>query len=182
MTKGIHALLMIGAIVASSVSSSVGAASPDEQTFAYAQYGQWDSARQVSFGIETPWPIQFSGDRWTTFWQGELGEWFTKKNGRMYKDSTEIALGPVGRYYFDVDHSFYFDGVANIGFITPRYWRDSEQEGSAFDFGGGFAFGYRFGGDKSNEISLRAEHFSNGGLRDPNPGRNFFQIRYAKSF
>ena len=179
MGKSFGVLLVIAALMV----PAIGTAAPaDEGNFVYGQYGQWDSARQAVVGLESPWPIHFQGDSWTTFWQGELGEWWTKKDSQHYTSSTEVAVGPVGRYFLNQDHSFYAEGVANIAFIGPRYWRDSEQEGTAFDFGGAMALGYRFGAGLGNEISLRAEHFSNGGLRDPNPGRNFFQIRYAVAF
>ncbi len=171
--------LLVAAAIAPAISM---AAPPDQGNYVYGQYGQWDSARQAVVGVQSPFPIHYEGDNWTTFWQAELGEWWTKMDGKHYTSSTEIALGPVGRYYLNQSRSFYAEGVANIGFIGPRYWRDSEQEGTAFDFGGAMALGYRFGASYGNEISLRAEHFSNGGLRDPNPGRNFFQIRYAASF
>ena len=45
-----------------------------------------------------------------------------------------------------------------------------------------FNFGYRFGETRSSELAIGAEHFSNGGLKDPNPGRNFFQVRYSMAF
>jgi hypothetical protein len=179
MGKQIRLLLAAAAAIVPVLSF---AAPPDQANFVYGQYGQWDSARQAVIGVQSPWPIHYEGDNWTTYWQGELGEWWTKKDGEHYTSSTEIALGPVARYFLNERHSLYAEGVANIGFIGPRYWRDSEQEGTAFDFGGAMAFGYRFGPSFGSEISLRAEHFSNGGLRDPNPGRNFFQIRYAFSF
>ena len=179
MRKQLGILMVALASIIPAISS---AAPPDDGNFVYGQYGQWDSARQAVVGVQSPWPIHYSGDNWTTFWQGELGEWWTKRDGEHYTNSTEVALGPVGRYFISDSHSLYLDGVANIGFITPRYWRDDEREGSAFDFGGAIALGYRFGAAFGNEVSLRAEHFSNGGYKDPNPGRNFFQIRYAVAF
>jgi hypothetical protein len=183
MSKTLRALLAASSLLAGLLSSAAFAAdSPDQSLWGYAEFGSWDSARQVVIGIESPWPIHYQGDNWTTFWQAELGEWFTRKDNASYQSSTEIAFGPVGRYYLTSDQAWYAEGIANIGFITPRYWRGAEQEGSAFDFGGGFNFGYRFGASRSSELSLGAEHFSNGGYRDPNPGRNFFQVRYSIAF
>jgi len=169
------------AVIATSPAVSI-AASPDEQLFAYIQYGQWDSAREATFGLETPWPLHLEGEQWTSFWQGELSEWRTKMDGRHYVSSAECAIGPVGRYFFDESRALYFEGVVNLALISPRFWRDSEQQGSVLNFAGAFAFGYRFGQNKSSEISVRAEHFSDAGIRVPNPGRNFFQLRYATHF
>ncbi len=179
MSRLIHILLMLACLFGTSLSP---AATPDDASLAYLQYGQWDSAREGAVGIQTPWPISFGDGPWSTFWQGELGDWFTKKQGREYESSGEIAVGPVGRYYLNGARALYLEGLINISFVAPRFWRDSEQQGTVFNFGGAFAFGYRFGQSETNEISIRSEHFSNGGLREPNPGRNFFQIRYAHAF
>ena len=34
----------------------------------------------------------------------------------------------------------------------------------------------------ADEIELRAEHYSNGGIKLPNPGENWFQLRYMNWF
>ena len=39
-----------------------------------------------------------------------------------------------------------------------------------------------FGEQKLNEISLRFEHHSNAAIKQPNPGENFLQLRYARRF
>jgi hypothetical protein len=156
--------------------------SPDQGTFGYIQYGQWDSAREAALGLYVPGPIQFHGDDWTTFWSLEVGEWLTRKDNASSRASSELAIGPIGRYYFDTARDFYFQGMAGFAAVAPRFWRGSEQQGSVLNFVGSFAFGYRFGHAKSSEISLGAGHVSNGGLSEPNPGRNFFQLRYATSF
>ena len=36
--------------------------------------------------------------------------------------------------------------------------------------------------DGRDEIELRAEHYSNGGIAHPNPGENWFQLRYMHWF
>jgi lipid A 3-O-deacylase len=42
--------------------------------------------------------------------------------------------------------------------------------------------GRSFGGHGKNEISLRLQHFSNGGIKKPNPGENFVRVRYTRRF
>jgi lipid A 3-O-deacylase len=180
MKRIYRALVLFACIFSTKISA---AAEGDSQNLFYAEYGQWDSAREGAIGIQLPGPFQFSAEsRWVTFWDAELGVWFTKKDSRNYVTSAEGALGAVGRYYWTERRDFYFEGVAGIGLIAPRFWRDSEQQGSIPNFAGGFGFGYRFADAHSSEISLRAEHFSDGGFRDPNPGRNFFQLRYGARF
>jgi lipid A 3-O-deacylase len=43
--------------------------------------------------------------------------------------------------------------------------------------------GYVLGGSKGrDETQLRLGHFSNAGLRNPNPGEDYLQLRYARRF
>jgi lipid A 3-O-deacylase len=41
------------------------------------------------------------------------------------------------------------------------------------------AIGRRFGASKEHEVMLRLQHFSNAGIKHPNPGEDFLQLRYA---
>ena len=66
--------------------------------------------------------------------------------------------------------------------ITPRFRTDDRSFRSVLNFGTHLALGCDFGEARQHEISLRAEHFSNAGIRRPNPGENFVQLRYAYRF
>jgi len=50
------------------------------------------------------------------------------------------------------------------------------------NFGDHIALGLRLGDRQEHELQLRVEHFSNAGLRKPNPGENFGQVRYVWRF
>jgi len=42
--------------------------------------------------------------------------------------------------------------------------------------------GRSFGADRRRELSLRLSHSSNAGIKEPNPGETFLQLRYAVKF
>jgi hypothetical protein len=48
---------------------------------------------------------------------------------------------------------------------------------TAFQFGSHAGFGYRFGPRSSYDISYRFQHLSNAGIKRPNGGINFHQVR-----
>jgi len=48
---------------------------------------------------------------------------------------------------------------------------------TAFQFGNHIGVGYRFGTKSSYDISYRFQHLSNAGIKHPNAGINFHQIR-----
>ena len=66
--------------------------------------------------------------------------------------------------------------------IAPRYRNGSREFSTNFNFGDHVGVGRRFGDHGEHELSLRVQHFSNAGIKDPNPGQNFLQVRYAHWF
>ena len=69
---------------------------------------------------------------------------------------------------------------ANV--IVPIYHSDDKHFSTEFNFGDHLAIGRQFGDHREQEIALRLQHFSNAGIREPNPGENFQQLRYLKRF
>ena len=67
-------------------------------------------------------------------------------------------------------------------------WMDERFEGSHGRFGSRWNFydmmglGRNFGAEHEHEVSLRWVHVSNAGLKDPNPGQDFLQLRYVARF
>ena len=66
--------------------------------------------------------------------------------------------------------------------MTPIYRTSDKRFGTVFNFGNHIGVGYRLQGSTSPEWSLRLQHFSNAGIRNPNPGENFLQVRWTAPF
>ena len=110
-----------------------------------------------------------------------VSQWFTHdRNPGARSDFTQFGLTPVARYTFS--RGFFFEAGVGLDVITPRFHDGDRTFSTKFNFGDHVAVGARFGEAKANEISLRVEHFSNGGIRHPNPGQNFVELRYARHF
>ena len=60
--------------------------------------------------------------------------------------------------------------------LFPIYQTHDKRFSTAFNFGDHLAIGYRHG---NREFALRLQHFSNAGIKYPNPGEDFIQLRYA---
>lgn len=96
---------------------------------------------------------------------------------------TQVGLVPVFRFRFDQGRSPWF-AEAGVGisamdqlFVTP-----SKQFTTSFNFVDVAGVGRSFGSAREQEIGLRLQHVSNAGIRVPNPGQNFVQLRYASRF
>lgn len=104
-----------------------------------------------------------------------------EKTGRS--SFTQLAALPLLRYRFQEGRSDWF-GEAGIGVsLTDGLYRtDRKVFSTRFNFVDALGFGRSFGERRAQEVSLRLTHISNAGIREPNPGENFVQLRYARSF
>jgi hypothetical protein len=67
--------------------------------------------------------------------------------------------------------------------MTDKPYRTPAKEfGTRFNFVDTAGVGRSFGAQRKHELGLRLVHMSNAGIKEPNPGENFLQLRYAASF
>lgn len=62
-------------------------------------------------------------------------------------------------------------------FLLPIYRSGTKRFSTAFKFGDRLAIGRRFGDGGRHELAFRFQHCSNAGIRHPNLGEDFLQIR-----
>ncbi|MDP2768891.1 MAG: acyloxyacyl hydrolase [Giesbergeria sp.] len=61
-------------------------------------------------------------------------------------------------------------------------WFFERGIGTRFDFASHLAVGYNHGAAHQHEWQLRIQHSSPDGTKNPNPGQNYLQLRYARHF
>lgn len=150
------------------------------------QAGTVRSTRSLAVGVTSDWRSHWAlaGGRLGGYWEGSVAEWSYRAAGSGGRGHlTQFAVKPVLRYRPNDGTSPWF-AEAGIGLTaTNRVYRtDRKMFSSRFDFGDHLALGRSFGDAGRHEVALRIEHFSNGGLREPNPGETFLQLRYAYRF
>ncbi len=172
----------VAAVLTSVTTSAVAA---DYDYAALIQGGEGDrNVRSGAIGISRGFSPVGSTSPWSFYGEAVLGEWFVHQPaGSERRAFTQVTFAPVVRY----DLSQFVSGVfieAGIGLslIAPHFRDNDRRFSTVFNFDDHASLGYRFGDRRENEISIRAEHFSNGGIRNPNPGQNFAQLRYARHF
>lgn len=133
------------------------------------------------------------GATWDWNWQHDIGlgrltattevlaaEWFARAPSREF---TQVGILPMLRLYpREWDAGWFVEGGIGANAITPRYRNHHSHFSTTFNFNVPFGMGRRFGRANEHEVVVRFEHFSNGGIRQPNPGENFLQARYARRF
>lgn len=161
------------------------AASPFSPSSVFAQVGTVRSTRSASVGTTWDWSPTwaFGPGRLGGYWEASAAVWSYRAVGDDRKELLQLGLKPVFRYRFEGSVSPWFV-EAGVGLtVTSRvYHTERKQFSTAFEFGDHLAVGRTFGADGNQELALRVEHFSNGGISQPNPGETFLQLRYAYRF
>ncbi|MCW7537836.1 acyloxyacyl hydrolase [Aquabacterium sp. A7-Y] len=152
----------------------------------FVQYGVAEDTRATTAGVIWPWRKAWSafGGQWSGYWEAAIGRWSAPgPDGRERAWATQFGLTPVLRWRGRGGESPWF-AEAGIGLtvVTPIYRSRSKRFSTGFNFGDHLAVGRNFGAQGQHELSLRYQHFSNGGIEHPNPGEDFVQLRYARSF
>ena len=134
----------------------------------------WDWARH--------WPL--GSGRVTGYWEASASEWsYPSADGRRTAWLGQVGLVPVFRFRPDDGASpWFFEAGVGLTLTTSLYETDRKRFSTSFNFGDHLAAGRNFGQHSEHELSLRVQHFSNGGIKRPNPGETFFQLRYAYRF
>jgi lipid A 3-O-deacylase len=146
-----------------------------------AQHGT-DSA---TVGVTFPWdwPHNAWGGGFEGYWDLFASRWSVDDSRPGPRHYTVIGAKPVVRYRFDGGRSGWFSELGiGASVADERYQTDHERFGTRFNFASHLGVGYSFGEQRRHEVALRYEHYSNGGIKKPNPGENFAQLRYAYRF
>ena len=153
---------------------------------AFIQEGGAGRTRSTTAGLLWDGPQRWSvgGGEVTGYWEGSIARWTYES--RFDAPATWLAqfgLTPVFRFRPGAANSHWFADLGiGLTLTTRLYQTDRRQFSTRFNFGDHVGLGWSFGEGDRQEIVLRVEHFSNGGLREPNPGLNFVQLRYACRF
>lgn len=170
------------ALVAGTVMAQPSLSSPSS---VFGQLGTVRSTRSASVGATWDWSPSwsFGPGHLGGYWEASAALWSYRAIEGDRKELAQLSAKPVFRYSFDGAASPWFV-EAGVGLtLTSRvYHTERKQFSTAFNFGDHLAVGRSFGEGGNQELALRVEHFSNGSIKQPNPGETFLQLRYAYRF
>lgn len=153
--------------------------SPWQPDHAFIQYGRQQDTQAVTLGLNWDWS-------WSRpLGSGLLGGYHELSLGRWRSDVpeghenfTQLGYTPVLRWWSGAaPRGFFVEGGIGLNMITPRFRTVEKRVGSNFTFGDHLGVGWR--SDGGMDLSLRFQHFSNGGLAEPNPAVDFWQLRLS---
>jgi lipid A 3-O-deacylase len=176
------AAMAIGIVILAMPTGSIAAEAPQTLTpaSAFIQAGFGDQRTNAYVAGVTwylPWHFDFSKGTVAAYVEASVGRWHTEgARGGTTAWPTQIGAVPVLRLYPSRAPNWFAELGVGPNYIVPLFRSGERRFSTEFNFGDHAAIGRRFG---ASEVSLRIEHFSNAGIEHPNPGENFFQVRYA---
>ncbi|HEX6704098.1 MAG TPA: acyloxyacyl hydrolase [Albitalea sp.] len=150
----------------------------------FTQFGVADEVTAGTAGAI--WNVHFDplSPRWSVYLEASVSRWQSRDaHPSEHGVLTQVALIPVFRYRLDEGRSPWFvEGGVGATATSSIYRHGKTRFSTSFNFGDHVGVGYSFGEASRNEIALRVEHFSNAGIKHPNPGKNFLELRYVRHF
>jgi lipid A 3-O-deacylase len=122
-----------------------------------------------------------------SWWQSDTGRltgyWdaaYTYWNGKDRSTVHSLSLSPMFVYEFNGGSvkPYIEAGIGIAGFSKSRY--EGRDFGTAFNFEDRIGAGLRFAGGQ--QIGIRASHYSNAGIKQPNDGIESITLHYRTSF
>ena len=124
---------------------------------------------------------EFLGAR--LYYEASISQWRADNASGARTSYTQLAFVPTARWRLDEGRSPWFvDAGLGLSYLDGDYNTPEHRFGSRWNFTERLALGRSFGAQGRHEISLGLQHFSNAGIKKPNPGENFVSVRYAARF
>ncbi|MCO7516541.1 acyloxyacyl hydrolase [Pseudomonas guariconensis] len=142
-------------------------------SFSVGQSG--DSTMVYRLGMQSNWDAswwQTSVGRLTGYWDGAYTYW----DGDDTASNHSLSFAPVFVYEFAGESvkPYIEAGIGVAVFSSTEL--ESNQLGSAFQFEDRIGVGLRFAG--GHEVGIRAIHYSNAGIKQPNDGVESYALHY----
>jgi hypothetical protein len=151
----------------------------------HVQAGVSENSYSAALGARWEWGWRHATRMGTLtgYWEGTAGAWSSKHSEDGQDWSFHLGITPVLRLYpVNMAPGWFVEGGIGANVIAPTYQAGGKRFSTAFNFGTHLGVGKRFGESRRSELTLRVQHFSNAGIKHPNPGENFVQLRYAYYF
>ena len=145
-----------------------------------AKHGSYSA----SAGVFWPWAWrrEMARGEWTGITELFVSHW-SADTGAGREGLTQVGLLPLLRYNFARGGGSWFaEAGIGISAMDQNYRTEEKQFSSRFNFVDVLGVGRSFGAQGHSELGLRLSHVSNAGIKKPNPGENFVQLRYAVRF
>jgi hypothetical protein len=148
------------------------------------ELGRGDDTDMGRISLRWDWSRKwFDSGNWhlTGFWEMAVGYWSGDGEGGV--NLWDIGVTPVFRYQGRAGNTQpYVEAGVGAHLLSRTYIDDERDLATGFQFGTHVGLGAMFGEGGRYELGYRLQHLSNGGIKQPNDGINFHQLRFTYRF
>jgi lipid A 3-O-deacylase len=122
----------------------------------------------------------WAGRRLSASAEASLGHWTIETpSGQLDRAAvSQFGLTPTLRWQA-IGSPWFVEAGIGLNLIGPTYRAGNKRFSTAFNFGDHLGVGRAFGDGHRQSLTLRVQHFSNAGIKQPNPGEDFVQLRWT---
>lgn len=153
---------------------------------ASVEFASGNKTQMLRIGSQWMWNDkwwQSNGTHIGGYWDLTLAQWREnnyKNNTNAHQDLTSVGITPVIRFQHDSKIGFYTEAGIGLHLLSDTYNNNGRILLGNVQFGDHVGIGYVF---KNNwDISFKFQHFSNGGIKQPNDGVNFSILKISHTF
>jgi lipid A 3-O-deacylase len=182
-TKNLRLCVVAGLLAAAAPLSQALDLKPD--AVAVQAGGGTHGTRMAGVGIVWDWDFErLRRAELTAQTELMLNGWRADAPGGGEKTYHQIVLLPSLRMRFDRGASPWFAELGiGASWMDRLFATPDKQFSTRWNFYDMMGVGYTLGGPTGHhELGLRWVHVSNGGVKKPNPGQDFIQLRYVNRF
>lgn len=140
----------------------------------------------LTLGATLPWkgwqrPLW--GGQLTGYWDLYASRWSYDGLSGQREHLSLVGLTPTLRLRMDEGRSAWFwEGGIGLTVADRRYEIPNRTFSTRANFASHLGLGVSLGEQRQHDLVLRVQHVSNAGIKKPNPGENFMQLRYGYHF
>lgn len=151
----------------------------------HARHGEKGDTNALSAGLTVPWSIteRQPGGPLSSYLDFFVSNWHARALDDGQRNYLQVGAIYTLRYRFGGGTSPWFaEGGVGATLMNHVYRTPDRSFSTAFQFTEVLGIGRSFGDNGAHELSLRVQHFSNAGIKKPNPGETFLRLRYTYHF
>ena len=175
------------------ITSALLAASPvayaiDGMSFVYGHSDSGNvNVNMYRVGVQWDWNkklVEMGNWHLGGYWESDAGYWSNSSFARTHSNILDIGFTPVFRIQQTTRSALspYLEAGVGLHLLSRTSVSTQRQFGSAFQFGDHIGVGVRFGDTGHYDIGYRYQHLSNAGIKGPNQGINFHELRLQYHF
>ncbi len=153
----------------------------------FTQIGKGTSTESWSAGLQWHWNREWQWGQSLMLrgrWELALGRWRVElgEQSRDWAWITELSAAPSLRLSDATQTGWYGELGVGPSLLLPVYRSQDRRFSTQFNFQSHLSAGYVWGTRGEHDVGLRVEHYSNAGIRKPNPGVDLGALRYTYRF